>query len=92
MPTSARHPLDAGPQLPDRAVRGLIRTYAAYVSDEWKVTPRLTLTAGMRYQYYAVPKDANGRMALFDPQTASIVVPTASLSLVSPLLPSLTST
>lgn len=66
----------------------LIRTYAGYASDVWKVTPRLTLTYGMRYQYYAVPKDKNGREALFDPATASIVVPDGSLKLVSKLLPS----
>jgi hypothetical protein len=65
----------------------LIRTYATYVTDEWKVTPKLTVTAGMRYQLYAIPKDANGRAALFDPATASIVVPNGSLQLVSKLLP-----
>ncbi len=65
----------------------LIRTYSTWVSDEWKVTPRLTLTAGLRYQLYAVPRDKNGRAALFDPATSSIVVPDGSLKLVSPLLP-----
>lgn len=65
----------------------LIRTYSTWVSDEWKVTPKLTVTAGMRYQLYAIPKDKNGRAALFDPATSSIVVPDGSLSLVSKLLP-----
>ena len=65
----------------------LIRTYSTWVSDEWKVTPKLTLTAGLRYQLYAVPKDKNGRAALFDPATSSIVVPNGSLNLVSKLLP-----
>jgi hypothetical protein len=65
----------------------LIRTYAAYVSDEWKVGRSLTVTAGMRYQLYSIPKDANGRAALFDPATSSIVVPDGSLKLVSPLMP-----
>jgi hypothetical protein len=65
----------------------LIRTYATWISDEWKVTPKLTVIAGLRYQLYAIPKDKNGRAALFDPATASIVVPDGSLSLVSRLLP-----
>lgn len=65
----------------------LIRNYATYVSDEWKVTPKLTVIAGLRYQIYAIPRDANGRAALFDPATSSIVVPNGSLSLVSKLLP-----
>jgi hypothetical protein len=64
-----------------------IRTYAGYVSDEWKVTPRLTATYGLRYQLYDIPRDVNGRMAVFDPKTSSIVVPDGSLSVVSPLLP-----
>ncbi len=64
-----------------------IRTFASYVSDEWKATPRLTVTAGLRHQLFAIPKDANGRAALFDPATSSIVVPNGSLKLVSPLLP-----
>ena len=65
----------------------LIRNYSAYVSDEWKVSPRLTLTLGLRYQLYAVPRDTEGKAALFDPATSSIVVPDGSLGLVSPLLP-----
>jgi hypothetical protein len=65
----------------------LIRTYSTWISDEWKMTPKLTVTAGLRYQLYAVPKDKNGRAALFDPKTASIVVPNGSLNLVSKLLP-----
>lgn len=28
-------------------------TYAGYVSDKWKVLPRLTLTLGLRYEYWA---------------------------------------
>jgi len=65
----------------------LIRTYSTYVSDEWKVKPKLTVIAGMRYQLYSIPKDANGRAALFDPASSSIVVPNGSLGLVSKLLP-----
>jgi len=65
----------------------LIRTYSTGASDEWKVTPRLTVTAGLRYLLYAVPRDKNGRAALFDPATSSIVVPDGSLNLVSKLLP-----
>jgi hypothetical protein len=80
-------PNSAARSFPTIPLERLIRTYASYVSDEWKVTQRLTLTAGLRYQLYAIPRDANGRAALFDPATSSIVVPNGSLQLVSPLLP-----
>jgi hypothetical protein len=29
--------------------------YAGYITDDWRITPRLTLTAGVRYEYEYVP-------------------------------------
>jgi len=29
--------------------------YAGYLTDDWRITPRLTLTAGLRYEYEYVP-------------------------------------
>ena len=37
-----------------------------YFQDEWKVTPTLTVTAGVRYEYYGVPSEANNRTTVFD--------------------------
>lgn len=34
-------------------------TYSAYVSDKWKVRPRLTLSAGLRWDYYPAFNEAN---------------------------------
>lgn len=34
-------------------------TYSGYVSDKWKVRPRVTLTAGLRYDYYTPFNEAN---------------------------------
>lgn len=31
-----------------------------YVSDSWKVTPHLTLTYGLNWQYFSVPYETNG--------------------------------
>jgi len=80
-------PNSAARNFPTVPLERLIRTYSTGASDEWKVTPRLTVTAGLRYLLYAVPRDKNGRAALFDPATSSIVVPDGSLNLVSKLLP-----
>ncbi len=42
-----------------------------FFQDNWKATPRLTLTAGVRYSYYGQPIDAGGRLSNFDPATYS---------------------
>jgi hypothetical protein len=44
---------------------GAVRRYRyyqteAYIGDTWKATPKLTLTYGVRYEYYSVPFEANG--------------------------------
>lgn len=62
-------------------------TYAAFVTDEWKLTRKLTLNLGLRYQYFPGWKEANGRQALFDVKSGAIVVPDGSLEKVSPLMP-----
>lgn len=39
------------------------REFAWYFKDDFKVTPSLTLNLGVRYEYYSVPWDANGKAA-----------------------------
>jgi hypothetical protein len=41
--------------------------FEAYVQDDWKVTPRLTLNLGVRYSYFPSPWDANNFLVNFDP-------------------------
>lgn len=43
--------------------------FEAYVQDNWKATPRLTLNIGVRYGYYGQPIDGGGRLSNFDPAT-----------------------
>ncbi|HEX5966226.1 MAG TPA: TonB-dependent receptor, partial [Pyrinomonadaceae bacterium] len=52
-----------------------IRTesYNFFLNDSWRVTPRLTLTAGLRYEYNSPPVDAEDRARVFDLQTRNIV-------------------
>ena len=39
----------------------------AYVQDDWKVTPKLTLNLGVRYSYFPPPSDSNNVLNNFDP-------------------------
>ena len=46
-----------------------------YFQDDWKVTSRLTLNIGIRYDLYTQPVDARDRGALFDSRTGYMVLP-----------------
>jgi Carboxypeptidase regulatory-like domain/TonB-dependent Receptor Plug Domain len=38
-----------------------------YVQDDWKVTRKLTVNAGIRYSYFPSPTDSNNTLVNFDP-------------------------
>jgi hypothetical protein len=61
--------------------------YAGYITDEWKVTPAVTLTMGVRWDIRAPWREASDQMAAFDIARGQLVVPEGGLSRVSPLLP-----
>ena len=44
--------------------------YAAFAQDDVKLTRRLTINAGLRYEIFAAPTDTTGRLANFDASTA----------------------
>ncbi len=37
-------------------------TYAAYVQDDWRITPRISISAGMRYEYTAPFSEDRGNL------------------------------
>ncbi|WP_446744663.1 carboxypeptidase regulatory-like domain-containing protein [Silvibacterium acidisoli] len=43
------------------------KNFEAYVQDDWKVTPRLTLNLGMRYSYFPGPSDYANTLSNFSP-------------------------
>lgn len=47
------------------------RGYIWHVGDTWKVTPKLTLSLGIRYDYYTPSYEKYDRLAFFDPKSAN---------------------
>jgi hypothetical protein len=46
-----------------------------FAQDDWRVTNRLTLNLGVRYDLYTWPYEVNNRQSNFDPANGTLVVP-----------------
>ncbi len=60
--------------------------YAVYALDDFKVTPRLTLNLGLRYELFATIKEANNNQATFDFASLSMIAPSGQNRQLTPTL------
>ena len=67
---------------PSRGLRG--NSLSAYAQDTYKLTSRLTLNAGLRYELPFPYTEIHNRQNLFEPGVQSVVFPTAPAGLVYP--------
>jgi hypothetical protein len=58
--------------------------YAIYALDDFKVTPRLTLNLGLRYELFSTIKEANDNQGTFDFASQSIIVPSGQKATFAP--------
>jgi len=52
------------------------KEYALYFQDNYKVTPRLTLNLGLRWEYWPAFREKNNVLSTFDPNRRAIVLGT----------------
>ena len=45
--------------------------FAGFIQDDFRVTPRLTVNAGLRYEYFGPPTEIHGHLSNFDPSIAA---------------------
>ncbi len=60
--------------------------YAIYALDDFKVTPRLTLNLGLRYELFTTIKEANDHQATFDFNSLSLIAPSGQNTQLTPTL------
>jgi hypothetical protein len=63
-----------GTQLPDWARMRDVYS-GAYFQDDWKLSSKLTVNAGVRYELFSQPVDARDRGSLFDARSGKFIVP-----------------
>ncbi len=47
-----------------------------FLQDSWQASPRLSVTMGLRWEYFMPPTELHDERANFDPATAAVVLPT----------------
>ncbi len=60
--------------------------YAIYALDDFKVTPRLTLNLGLRYELFTTIKEANNNQDTFDFASLSLIAPSGQNRQLTPTL------
>jgi hypothetical protein len=65
------------------------QNYAWFAQDDFKMTPKLTLNLGLRYEIFTTVKARFNELANFDFATDSLVVPSGQQAILTPTLASL---
>jgi hypothetical protein len=56
-------------------ISSIKQAYAFYIQDDWKVTPKLTVNLGVRYELFSPIGEKFGRQSNFDYDTLTLQIP-----------------
>jgi len=76
------------PGKPNRKLAEYNCEVGLFIGDTFRITPKLTIGYGLRWDYYASPTYDNGLMYNWNPANGDLVVAQRAISQVSPLYPS----
>ncbi|HSB16946.1 MAG TPA: carboxypeptidase regulatory-like domain-containing protein [Bryobacteraceae bacterium] len=62
-------------------------SYDFFATDDFKLSPKLTVNVGVRYELHLNWRENNGLMSLFDIKSGKLIVPDGALSKVSAIFP-----
>jgi Carboxypeptidase regulatory-like domain/TonB dependent receptor len=60
--------------------------YAIYALDDFKITPKLTMNLGLRYELFTTIKEADDNQSTFDFNTLSLIAPSGQHAQLTPTL------
>ncbi len=61
--------------------------FGFFAQDDWKITPRLTMTYGARLQHYGAPTEQDGLFYNFDFENSRVVVPDKAIHHIAAVWP-----
>ena len=70
-------PLNAARNLDPAEQNGKVTYFGGFIADDWKVTPRLTLNLGVRYEIETVLEEVDNEVARFDLASGRVLFPEA---------------
>ena len=62
----------------------IFHEYSFFGQDDWRLTPRLTISAGLRWEYYPVPYELNGQQGILTPGSALNLASQSSTLTIQP--------
>jgi hypothetical protein len=80
-------PTTAARAFPQAYINRTRPSYDFFLTDDFKLSSKLTINAGIRYEFHPNWTEANGLQSVFDVGSGQIVVPDGSLSKISPIFP-----